>query len=248
MKKIVKILVATLALTVMSAVPAEAAILIGPPLELQGSVVQIQPYMIHTQTPSMIPRVPTVPPITGGSVTSSPEAQGSSVVSLRGLIPPASVVLPGSVSANPDDVGFYNPPANETAVMPQVPAATTLTASEQEMVDDINQERTAAGVAPLRVDLRLVTAARTKAEDMDLNHYFSHVSPNFGYTGSLLPGVGYWSENIAGNDSVEGAMAAFMFSLGHRLNILDPNVNAVGVGILEGITPYNLYVQEFVHE
>jgi len=67
-----------------------------------------------------------------------------------------------------------------------------------------------------------------------------------------LPGlglnVGYWSENIAGNNSVDGAMAAFMGSIGHRINLLDPRVNYVGVGILEGVTPYNLYVQEFVQE
>jgi uncharacterized protein YkwD len=44
------------------------------------------------------------------------------------------------------------------------------------------------------------------------------------------------------------AMAALLESIGHRVNILDPNVNYVGVATFEGISPYNLYVQEFAHE
>jgi uncharacterized protein YkwD len=205
----------------------------------------------------------TAPTTQGSSVVSIPAqgsiavpvqapsaAQGSSEVSLRGLIHSQPVAVP--VAATNADPNVTNASTTVAPIMPRVPAATSLTDIEQQMVDEINQERAAAGVAPVKVDLRLVTAARIKAEDLNLNHYFSHVSPNFGYTASLLPGLGlntnYWSENVAGNNSVDGAMAALMESIGHRVNILDPNVNYVGVAALEGISPYNLYVQEFAHE
>jgi len=241
--KLAKILVASsIAFMVLLAAPAAASVnsSLAP---TSGSVVQIQPYLIHTTTftgqVSHVASVSTITPTT---------AHGSNVISLKGIIKPQTV----AVSATSVDPNVMNASTTVVPIMPQVPVATNLTASEQQMVDEINQVRAAAGVAPVKVDLRLVTASRIKAEDLYLNHYFSHVSPNFGYTGSLLPGlglnVGYWSENVAGNNSVDGAMTAFMSSIGHRVNILDPNVNYVGVGVLEGISPYNLYVQEFVHE
>lgn len=223
------------------ALPAQAAIIIGGGYSTldQGSVVTITPSMYQTSNVN-----------TSTSIVSSTEE--SSVVSLSGLIPTESTPV-STTTINPDDLLFQAPPANEKLVMPLLVPATSLTASEQEMVNDINTERESAGLQPLKVDFRLVELARWKAEEMYENHYFDHVSPNVGYTAALLTEVGlpantYWSENIAGNDSVSGAMSAFMFSYGHRLNILDPNINSVGVGVIEGITPYNLYVQEFAKE
>jgi uncharacterized protein YkwD len=120
------------------------------------------------------------------------------------------------------------------------------------MINMINQERSKNGLQALKVDFRLVAAARIKAQDMKDNKYFSHVSPTFGYTASLFPQMGlnvnYWSENIAGNSSVSGAMAALMSSPGHRTNILDPNINYVGVGIVYNSVFGNLYVQDFTRE
>ena len=242
MKKLIRVLATATLLTALFVAPTQAAINIAP-TTLSGSVVRIQSNMI--KSPNVSTQVPQV-------ITTQPPSQhASSVVSLRGLIP-QPVAVPASLTNSPDDVLFQNPPANEKIEMPQVLSAASISDSEQQMVDEINQERAKAGLLPVKVDLRLVTAARIKAKDMYLNHYFSHISPNFGYTGSLLPGLGlnvnYWSENIAGNNSVDGAMSAFMFSYGHRINILDHHVNYVGVGTIEGITPYNLYVQEFVHE
>ena len=223
--KAVRILAASTALIALLAAPVEAAVNIAP-AQLSGSVVKINSTMIHPQTTQ------------GSSVVSTPsitETQGSSVVSLKGI-----------THSQPVAVSVMIP------ISPNVPNATSLTTSEQRMVDEINQARAAAGVAPVQVDMRLVTAARIKANDLYVNNYFSHVSPVFGYTASLLPGLGlnvnYWSENVAGNRTVDAAEAALEGDIPHRVNILDPYVNYVGVGILEGISPYNLYVQEFAHE
>jgi len=245
--KLIRILAASLALTAILAAPAMATTVNIAPAQLSGSVVQIQSSMIHAQGA-------TAPTSQGSSVVSvsvPAVTQSSSEVSLKGIVQaqPVGVFV---ATTNPVATSVVNASTTVKPIMPQVSAATALTDSEQQMVDEINQARVVAGVAPVMVDLRLVTAARIKAEDLYLNNYFSHVSPNFGYTASLLPGLGlivnYWSENVAGNLSVDAADAALMESIGHRVNILDPNVNYVGVAALEGISPYNLYVQEFAHE
>jgi len=236
---------------------AMASVNIGAP-QTSGSEVQITQGMIHPVQGSNVVTVtvpaPTTTTTQGSSVVTvkaPTTTQGGNEVSLKGIVQSHPVAV-STTNTNPDATGVVNASTTVAPIMPQVPAATSLTTSEQQMVDEINQARADAGVAPVQVDLRLVTAARIKAEDLYLNNYFSHVSPNFGYTASLLPGLGlnvnYWSENVAGNLSVDAAEAALMESIGHRVNILDPNVNYVGVACLEGISPYNLYVQEFAHE
>lgn len=104
-----------------------------------------------------------------------------------------------------------------------------------ELLRLVNQERTAAGVAPLSLDTCLSIAADNHAEDMALNNYFSHTgldgsSPGdrarrAGYTGG---GVG---ENIAaGQVTPRGVLNAWMASSGHRRNILNSGYRVIGLG------------------
>ena len=120
------------------------------------------------------------------------------------------------------------------------------------MVNMINQERAAAGVSPVTLDLRLASVGRAKANDLKANNYFDHTSPTYGSPWAMMQQVGLtvgWAgENIAGNNSVSGAMAALMLDPGHRANILDPRFTNVGVGIAYGSAYGNLYVQEFLQE
>lgn len=51
---------------------------------------------------------------------------------------------------------------------------------EQQVVELTNQERTAQGLEPLKVDTELSKVAREKSRDMAANNYFSHDSPNYG--------------------------------------------------------------------
>jgi len=119
-------------------------------------------------------------------------------------------------------------------------------------VDMINQERLAAGLNPVKADLRLTAVGRAKANDMKVNNYFSHTSPTYGSPWAMMQQVGIsvrWAgENISGNKSVAGSMAALMQSPGHRANILDPRFTHVGVGIAYGTAYGNLYVQEFLQQ
>ncbi len=127
--------------------------------------------------------------------------------------------------------------------------ATGLTAAEQQMINMVNQERAKAGVAPLQVDMRLVTSARVKSQDMITNNYFSHTSPVLGSFIALIrkyaPDYKAVGENLAGNKEVTAAMTAFMNSSGHRANILNPSYTHIGVGIVTG-GPYGaMFTQHF---
>jgi len=181
-----------------------------------------------------------------------PVQAASSVVSLRsyGQRTTAQVAptpAPVVVAPAPTPVVVAPTPA-PVVVAPTptpTPATAGLTADEQKMVTMINQERIAAGVNPLTVDLRLVAVGRDKANDMKVNNYFSHISPTLGTPWAMmktagLP-VGWAGENIGKTQSVESAMAGFMRSPGHKANILDPRFTHVGIGIAG-----NLFVQEFL--
>ncbi|MBD0293379.1 MAG: CAP domain-containing protein [Jiangellaceae bacterium] len=104
-----------------------------------------------------------------------------------------------------------------------------------EVVKLSNAERDKAGCdAPLRVDDRLVAAARGHSEDMAARDYFDHVSPEGDGPGERTAAEGYpqWSgENLAlGYSTAEDVVAGWMRSDGHRRNILNCDSVAVGVG------------------
>lgn len=142
-------------------------------------------------------------------------------------------------------------PTQPTPTQPTTPSTdgtATLSTQEQAMINEINKERAAAGLSPLKVDLRLVDVAQMKALDMKTNGYFSHTSPTYGSPFDMLKnaGIQYRSagENIARNMSVDAAMTAFMNSDGHRKNILNPAYTHVGVGVVSSNSG-NYYVQIF---
>ncbi|HEX2952516.1 MAG TPA: CAP domain-containing protein, partial [Bacillota bacterium] len=100
----------------------------------------------------------------------------------------------------------------------------TLSEDENYILQQVNAERTKAGLAPLTIDQRLVETARTKSQDMIDYGYFDHQSPDLGSPFDQMnrAGITYQSagENIAGNDSAAAAMTDWMNSPGHRANIL----------------------------
>jgi uncharacterized protein YkwD len=97
-----------------------------------------------------------------------------------------------------------------------------------------NRERTKAGCGPLRVDARLRTAARRHSADMAARDYFSHDSPSGSSFVDRIKAAGYLSpgaENIAkGYPTAAAVVAGWMKSPGHRANILNCDLRAIGVG------------------
>jgi len=109
--------------------------------------------------------------------------------------------------------------------------------AERELFASVNQARRAQGLAPLRWDESLAAAARRHAEAMA-----EHGSAQHGFEGepSLSARVkqagahfSWLSENVIQGPSPEFMHAQFMKSPPHRANILDRDMDSVGVGVVE---------------
>ena len=104
------------------------------------------------------------------------------------------------------------------------------------MFNLVNQERAKAGQSAFTVDMRLVTLAREKSQDMYVNNYFSHTSPTYGSAYDMERKAGIsarvmGAENIAKAATTQRAHDLFMGSPGHKANILNPLHTAIGIGI-----------------
>jgi len=123
-------------------------------------------------------------------------------------------------------------------------------AGEKQLVELINQERSREGLQPLAVDERLTQAARKHTAQMVKNKALSHQfdgepSPQMRSVDENLRSDRL-AENVALEMDVAGAHAILMNSPPHRANILSPNYNAVGVGVMR--SGDRLYVTEdFAH-
>jgi uncharacterized protein YkwD len=121
--------------------------------------------------------------------------------------------------------------------------------AEQEMFRAVNTERAKAGVGLLAFDEDLSEVARAHSRDMLERGYFSHYTPE-----GLSPfdrmddyGINYSfaGENLALAPSTDLAMQGLMNSPGHRKNILSPNFNKIGIGVIDGGIYGKMYSQEF---
>jgi uncharacterized protein YkwD len=133
---------------------------------------------------------------------------------------------------------------------PPTTAPVTLTAYEAQVVTLTNAERLANGCGALRVDDRLVVAARLHSSDMVKQNFFSHTGSNGGdfVAHEIAAGytVGASAENIAwGYRTPQEVVTGWMNSPGHRANILNCTSIAVGVGLALAVdgTPY--WTQDF---
>ncbi len=182
------------------------------------------------------------PVIVSASPTPTPTAFPTvSPVYLPPTATPMSVPLPEATPRPPAE--FVAPPPTEPP--PPAPAepviqAVSLDAFESAIVAGVNNERIAAGLAPLQVDGALVSVARERSNDMASQDYFSHTSPSGQTAFSLLDAYGIpymWAgENLARNNypddqSVAIAMREWMASQGHRDNMLNAHYTSIGVGV-----------------
>ncbi len=130
---------------------------------------------------------------------------------------------------------------------------------EQRLVELVNTERAAVGLAPLKRNDALSNASRYHANDMMVDVYFQHDSYDI-VNGSLTIVCGVWTrvknfysydlaagENIAaGQDTPDQVMSAWMASDGHRANILSANFRELGVGYYHGGSWFgDFWVQDF---
>jgi uncharacterized protein YkwD len=118
-----------------------------------------------------------------------------------------------------------------TACLP--PGATSHT-DHDGMVSVINASRAANGLGAVSVDSQLDTMAQNWAQQLAANGQLSHQNLAAIIGSPYMAGWQRLTENLfQGSPSSTNAFVenAWMASSAHRANILDPNVNRVGVGV-----------------
>ncbi|WP_106615681.1 CAP domain-containing protein [Saccharothrix carnea] len=121
---------------------------------------------------------------------------------------------------------------------PATPTKTEVELAEAKVVELTNGERAAHGCPALAADDRLAAAARAHSADMAAQNYFDHVSKDGRSFVDRVKAAGYpapGAENIAaGQRTAEAVVKGWMDSPGHRANILNCKLKALGVGLARG--------------
>ena len=142
-----------------------------------------------------------------------------------------------------------SPLARAVRVDPPVPRAPAVSPMLRDMLDRVNAERSARGLAPMSYDDRLVLAAQGHSDDQARRGRMSHTGGDGSTMSTRIDRVGYdWrrlAENVAyGQRDVAAVMDAWMSSSGHRRNILSSNVH-IGVGLAYGADGRPYWTQVF---
>jgi uncharacterized protein YkwD len=126
--------------------------------------------------------------------------------------------------------------SQESAPLPTSPLSSQPSAAEKLLFDAANRERAAAGLQPLKWDEALAAAARRHAEHMAHENLLAHQYPGEPSLDERAAQAGakfsLVAENIAMGGDPETIHDGWMHSSGHRKNILNPEVTAVGIATL----------------
>lgn len=122
-------------------------------------------------------------------------------------------------------------------------------ADEQQMLKLVNSERARENLPALVAAPNLREVARAHAADMLKRGYFSHNTPEgltpFDRIDNAGITYGFAAENLAFAPDVTIAMDGLMKSPGHRENILAPEANRVGIGVLDAGIFGKMFVQVY---
>jgi uncharacterized protein YkwD len=109
--------------------------------------------------------------------------------------------------------------------------------AEHELFSAVNQERKAHGLRPLKLDEALSNAARLHAQRMAAQGKISHQlsgEPNLLSRARAAGAHFTWlSENVDEGPSAKAIHQSFMKSAQHRANILDGDMDSVGIGVAQ---------------
>ena len=116
-------------------------------------------------------------------------------------------------------------------------AQTHATPAEKYLFEAVNRERRTVGLHTLEWNEPLAMAARAHAQAMARHNLVSHRLPGE----AALPGRAakagahftWLSENVVQSRDAAGAHSQFMKSPAHKANLLDADMNVVGIGVIE---------------
>jgi hypothetical protein len=119
--------------------------------------------------------------------------------------------------------------------------------TKSDLINQLNQKRTATGLNTLTESSALDQAALLKAQDMVSNNYFAHQSPTGLTPWFWFKQVGYAytyaGENLAiGFADSSEVFNAWLNSPEHRANLLNPHYKDVGTAIVSGFGSNNTMV------
>jgi uncharacterized membrane protein required for colicin V production len=111
-------------------------------------------------------------------------------------------------------------------------------AAARRIFDLLNQARVDAGLDPLAWSDALAGVGHGHAEEMYLDGYFAHESPQTGDVGDRLAAAGITfrvaGENLALAATADDVHDGLMGSPGHRANILGADYRRVGIAVVSG--------------
>jgi uncharacterized protein YkwD len=171
--------------------------------------------------------------------------------SAQGAVPTTTTPEPATTSQPPPTTSAPAPStvsSATTAPSPTVAASPSLAAQVFSLT---NAERAKNGCAALRLDQSLASAAQKYSADMARTGVFSHTGTDGSDPGDRMRAAGYdtsrgWAENIAwGQSSPSAVMTAWMGSPGHRANILNCSLRALGVGVARNSSGRIYWTQDF---
>jgi uncharacterized protein YkwD len=187
----------------------------------------------HRSMPARLRSVAMVIGLAGGLVAITPPA-GAVVALDLSVSGPAAALTSGLQTAE-----RLNPPPSSSSPPPPPTSAPRLDASVQAILDSVNAERTARGIAPLTYHAQLTQAALAHAADQfsaNCLTSLSHRGTDGSSPGDRIARTGLrvrtWGENLACNQqSPAQVMAAWMNSAGHRASILNSSFTHIGISI-----------------
>lgn len=148
-------------------------------------------------------------------------------------------------------LGMYQETINKKERMQSiVKVEANLNSEEEETLILINEYRKENGLNELKTVSKLQEVAKLKAEDIVQNEYFSHTSEALGTPFEMLQdnGIDYTKagENLAGNQSPERAVTAWINSPAHRDNILKAEYEYTGICVIDSPVYGKVFVQLFI--
>lgn len=172
----------------------------------------------------------------------------SLLLALGGLLPPSGAA---GREGPPPGAGQRASLKATSAVVPDIPLSEYDWNAEQLLLELANQSRARAGAAALKLDPGLSQAARAHAQAMFEARRISHrfdgepsLADRLAVATSLQ--LDQDGENVAFDYDVAQGHKHLMLSSPHRANLLNPNYNVVGLGVVR--SGDRLYiVQDFGH-
>ncbi|WP_198668864.1 cell wall-binding repeat-containing protein [Homoserinimonas sp. OAct 916] len=118
----------------------------------------------------------------------------------------------------------------------------TLTEARWVIVNKTNAARTAKGLKPVTESTQLSTVSQNWSKKQASSSTMGH---NPSYTTLMPSGWTRVAENVAYGQSVDKVVQAWLNSPGHYANIMNPQINTIGVGLAKNSNGAIYYTQNF---